>query len=166
MLSHYYRRQQRKNGLPLDYGAPPQTAPENYQEHNSAVFGVSGGVGEGSIRSAYRQQHQQQQQQQQLNAKSPSARLAVNELFGHGNAGPPLPPANQTPAQKRQQLQKLSPQSTTSSSSHTSHSNPQHAPNHHLQHHHSQPQQQPARHLSAMLDENNTVRCYLEPLAK
>jgi len=146
--------------MPLDYGAPAQTVTAAHPEHNNAVFGVSGGVGEGSMRGAYRQQ-----QQQQLNAKSPSARLAVNELFGHGNAGPPLPPANQTPAQKRQQLQKLSPQSTTSSSSHTSHSNP----THHLQnqqHHHAQQQQQPARHLSAMLDENNTVRCYLEPLAK
>ncbi|EDW02098.1 GH20083 [Drosophila grimshawi] len=166
-----FQRQQRKNGLPLDYGAPPQTSAgatiAHPIEHNGAVFGVSGGVGEGSMRGAYRQQ------QQQLNAKSPSARLAVNELFGHGNAGPPLPPANQTPAQKRQQLQKLSPQSTTSSSSHTSHSNLQQhsAPtHHHLQHqqpqlHHHQQQQQ-ARNLSAMLDENNTVRCYLEPLAK
>ncbi|XP_064543940.1 latrophilin Cirl [Drosophila montana] len=150
-----FQRQQRKNGLPLDYGASAQTASITHPEHNGAVFGVSGGVGEGSMRGAYRQQQQQ-------NAKSPSARLAVNELFGHGNAGPPLPPANQTPAQKRQQLQKLSPQSTTSSSSHTSHSNPQHAPAHHIQHQ----QQQQARHLSAMLDENNTVRCYLEPLAK
>lgn len=150
--------------MPLDYGAPTQSVAAAHQEHNNAVFGVSGGVGEGSMRGSYRQQ------QQQLNAKSPSARLAVNELFGHGNAGPPLPPANQTPAQKRQQLQKLSPQSTTSSSSHTSHSNPQHAPIHLLQNqqhlHHQQQQQQPARHLSAMLDENNTVRCYLEPLAK
>ncbi|KAH8399355.1 hypothetical protein KR215_008228, partial [Drosophila sulfurigaster] len=159
-----FQRQQRKNGMPIDYGASSQSAAAAHQEHNNAVFGVSGGVGEGSMRGAYRQQ-----QQQQLNAKSPSARLAVNELFGHGNAGPPLPPANQqTPAQKRQQLQKLSPQSTTSSSSHTSHSNPQHAPPaHHLQsQHHPHHQQQPARHLSAMLDENNTVRCYLEPLAK
>ncbi|KAH8370773.1 hypothetical protein KR093_004911, partial [Drosophila rubida] len=162
-----FQRQQRKNGMPIDYGASSQSAAAAaHQEHNNAVFGVSGGVGEGSMRGAYRQQ------QQQLNAKSPSARLAVNELFGHGNAGPPLPPANQqTPAQKRQQLQKLSPQSTTSSSSHTSHSNPQHAPPaHHLQsqqqQHHHPHQQQPARHLSAMLDENNTVRCYLEPLAK
>ncbi|KAM8713113.1 hypothetical protein ACLKA7_013431 [Drosophila subpalustris] len=155
-----FQRQQRKNGMPLDYGASTQSVGAAHQEHNNAVFGVSGGVGEGSMRGAYRQQ------QQQLNAKSPSARLAVNELFGHGNAGPPLPPANQTPAQKRQQLQKLSPQSTTSSSSHTSHSNPQHAPTHHLQNQPHLHQQQPARHLSAMLDENNTVRCYLEPLAK
>lgn len=151
--------------MPLDYGASVQSAAAAaHPDHNGAVFGVSGGVGEGSMRGAYRQQQLQQQ-----NAKSPNARLAVNELFGHGNAGPPLPPANQTPAQKRQQLQKLSPQSTTSSSSHTSHSNPQHAPAHHLQHHHTQQQQQQqqqARHLSAMLDENNTVRCYLEPLAK
>nr|B4KMZ1.1 RecName: Full=Latrophilin Cirl [Drosophila mojavensis] len=155
-----FQRQQRKNGMPLDYGASVQSAAAAHPDHNGAVFGVSGGVGEGSMRGAYRQQQ---------TAKSPNARLAVNELFGHGNAGPPLPPANQTPAQKRQQLQKLSPQSTTSSSSHTSHSNPQHAPAHHLQHHHTQQQQQQqqqARHLSAMLDENNTVRCYLEPLAK
>ncbi|XP_030381870.1 latrophilin Cirl [Scaptodrosophila lebanonensis] len=140
-----FQRQLRKNGVPLDYGAPGTTAPTH--EQNGAVFGVSGGVGEGSMRGGY--SHKQQ-------AKSPSARVAVNELFGHHkNAGPPLPPANQTPAQKRQQqLQKLSPQSTTSSSSHTSHSTPQHQ------------QQQQARHLSAMLDENNTVRCYLEPLAK
>ncbi|KAH8277783.1 hypothetical protein KR018_007310, partial [Drosophila ironensis] len=156
-----FRRQLRKNGASIDYGAlPPGAAPGagagTHPEHNRAVFGVSGGVGEGSMRGAFRQQQ---------NAKSPSARLAVNELFGHGNAGPPLPPANQTPAQKRQQLQKLSPQSTTSSSSHTSHSNPHPLT---LQHpnlnphppHHQQ------RHLSAMLDENNTVRCYLEPLAK
>nr|Q292N4.2 RecName: Full=Latrophilin Cirl [Drosophila pseudoobscura pseudoobscura] len=145
-----FQRQQRKHGAPVDYGTlPPGSAQAviggAHPEHNGAVFGVSGGVGEGSMRGALRQQH----------AKSPSARLAVNELFGHGNTGPPLPPANQTPAQKRQQLQKLSPQSTTSSSSHTSHSNPHSHPPHHQQ-----------RHLSAMLDENNTVRCYLEPLAK
>lgn len=113
------------------------------------------------MRGAFRQQQQQQQQ----NAKSPGARLAVNELFGHGNAGPPLPPANQTPAQKRQQLQKLSPQSTTSSSSHTSHSTPHPHP-HPLSHTHVHPPHHQQRHLSAMLDENNTVRCYLEPLAK
>ncbi|XP_017837235.1 latrophilin Cirl isoform X1 [Drosophila busckii] len=152
-----FQRQQRKQGAHLDYGAPPQAGGRHTEHNGGAVFGVSGGVGEGSLRGAYRQQ----QQQQQLHAKSPSARLAVNELFGHGNAGPPLPPANQTPAQKRQQLQKLSPQSTTSSSSHTSHSNP--AP-HHIVHPHHNPHQ--ARHISAMLDENNTVRCYLEPLAK
>nr|B4HS00.2 RecName: Full=Latrophilin Cirl [Drosophila sechellia] len=157
-----FQRQLRKHGAPLDYGAlPPGAGPQ--PEHNGAVFGVSGGVGEGSMRGAFRQQ----QQQQALNAKSPGGRLAVNELFGHGNSGPPLPPANQTPAQKRQQLQKLSPQSTTSSSSHTSHSNPNLHP-HQLTHPH--PHQHPPhhqqRHLSAMLDENNTVRCYLEPLAK
>ncbi|XP_052843527.1 latrophilin Cirl isoform X3 [Drosophila gunungcola] len=168
-----FQRQLRKHGAPLDYGSlPPGSAPGSgpHPEHNGAVFGVSGGVGEGSMRGAFRQQ-------QPLNAKSPGARLAVNELFGHGNAGPPLPPANQTPAQKRQQLQKLSPQSTTSSSSHTSHT--QSNPNpHQLTHPHPQPHPQPhphphlhpphhqQRHLSAMLDENNTVRCYLEPLAK
>ncbi|XP_068146030.1 latrophilin Cirl [Drosophila tropicalis] len=162
-----FQRQLRKNGAPLDYGAgvaPPngphnhhlhhqQQHPEHQHQQNGAVFGVSGGVGEGSMRGG---------------------RLAVNELFGHG---PPLPPANQTPAQKRQQqqqqhqhLQKLSPQSTTSSSSHTSHSNPMHPPLHSstsssLVHQQQQQHPQP-RHLSAMLDENNTVRCYLEPLAK
>ncbi|XP_041449113.1 LOW QUALITY PROTEIN: latrophilin Cirl [Drosophila obscura] len=151
-----FQRQLRKHGAPVDYGTqPPGTAQAAiggaHPEHNGAVFGVSGGVGEGSMRGALRQQQQ--------HAKSPSARLAVNELFGHGNAGPPLPPANQTPAQKRQQLQKLSPQSTTSSSSHTSHSNPHSNP-------HPHPPQHQQRHLSAMLDENNTVRCYLEPLAK
>ncbi|KAH8285331.1 hypothetical protein KR054_007772, partial [Drosophila jambulina] len=165
-----FQSEQRKRGAPIDYGAmTPGSAP--HPEHNGAVFGVSGGVGEGSMRGAFRQQQQQQQQQQ--NAKSPGARLAVNELFGQGNAGPPLPPANQTPAQKRQQLQKLSPQSTTSSSSHTSHSTPhphplshphQHPHSHQIQHQHPPHHQQ--RHLSAMLDENNTVRCYLEPLAK
>nr|B4P3A0.1 RecName: Full=Latrophilin Cirl [Drosophila yakuba] len=154
-----FQRQLRKHGAPLDYGAlPPGSGPQ--PEHNGAVFGVSGGVGEGSMRGAFRQQ-------QALNAKSPGGRLAVNDLFGHGNSGPPLPPANQTPAQKRQQLQKLSPQSTTSSSSHTSHSNPNPHP---LQLTHPHPHQHPPhhqqRHLSAMLDENNTVRCYLEPLAK
>ncbi|KAH8401316.1 hypothetical protein KR009_004485, partial [Drosophila setifemur] len=161
-----FQRQLKKNGASVDYGVlPPGSAPAAglgagpHPDHNRAVFGVSGGVGEGSMRVAYRQQQQQQQLQQ--NAKSPGARLAVNELF----VGPPLPPANQTPAQKRQQLQKLSPQSTTSSSSHTSHSN-QHPHPHPiaLQHPHPHPPQQ--RHLSAMLDENNTVRCYLEPLAK
>ncbi|XP_017066101.1 latrophilin Cirl [Drosophila eugracilis] len=155
-----FQRQQRKNGGALPPGSAPGAGP--HPEHNGAVFGVSGGVGEGSMRGAYRQQ-----QQQVLNAKSPGGRLAVNELFGHGNSGPPLPPANQTPAQKRQQLQKLSPQSTTSSSSHTSHSNPNPHP-HQLTHPH--PHQHPPhhqqRHLSAMLDENNTVRCYLEPLPK
>ncbi|BFG04257.1 latrophilin Cirl [Drosophila madeirensis] len=153
-----FQRQLRKHGAPVDYGTQPPGAAlaaigGSHPEHNGAVFGVSGGVGEGSMRGALRQQQQQQ-------AKSPSARLAVNELFGHGNAGPPLPPANQTPAQKRQQLQKLSPQSTTSSSSHTSHSNP------HTVNPHPHPPQHQQRHLSAMLDENNTVRCYLEPLAK
>nr|XP_016943225.1 latrophilin Cirl isoform X1 [Drosophila suzukii]XP_016943227.1 latrophilin Cirl isoform X1 [Drosophila suzukii] len=161
-----FQRQLRKHGAPLDYGAlPPGTAPGAgpHPEHNGAVFGVSGGVGEGSMRGAFRQQ-----QQQILTAKSPAGRLAVNELFGnHGIAGPPLPPANQTPAQKRQQLQKLSPQSTTSSSSHTSHSNPNPHPHQLTQPHpHQHPPHHQQRHLSAMLDENNTVRCYLEPLAK
>ncbi|XP_017126372.1 latrophilin Cirl isoform X1 [Drosophila elegans] len=164
-----FQRQLRKHGAPLDYGSlPPGSAPGSgpHPEHNGAVFGVSGGVGEGSMRGAFRQQ-----QQQPMNAKSPGARLAVNELFGHGNAGPPLPPANQTPAQKRQQLQKLSPQSTTSSSSHTSHTHSNPNP-HQLTHQHPQPHphlhppHHQQRHLSAMLDENNTVRCYLEPLAK
>jgi len=162
----FFRRQLRKHGAPLDYGAlPPGTAPGAgpHPEHNGAVFGVSGGVGEGSMRGAFRQQ-----QQQILTAKSPAGRLAVNELFGnHGIVGPPLPPANQTPAQKRQQLQKLSPQSTTSSSSHTSHSNPNPHPHQLTQPHpHQHPPHHQQRHLSAMLDENNTVRCYLEPLAK
>jgi len=86
----FFRRQLRKHGAPLDYGAlPPGTAPGAgpHPEHNGAVFGVSGGVGEGSMRGAFRQQ-----QQQILTAKSPAGRLAVNELFGnHGIAGPPLP---------------------------------------------------------------------------
>ncbi|XP_037949530.1 latrophilin Cirl-like isoform X2 [Teleopsis dalmanni] len=79
---------------------------------------------------------------------SPNKRLGMNELFHHG---PPLPPANQHPLQRRQQQQQLSPQSTTSSSSSS---------------HQIQQQQPVGRNISAMLDENNTVRCYLEPLSK
>ena len=36
----------------------------------------------------------------------------------------------------------------------------------HMQQQHQQQQQQIGRNLSAMLDENNTVICYLEPMSK
>ena len=100
------------------------------------VFGVSSGAG-GSVRSFKK------------TTTANGSRLAVNELFNttttHG--GPPLPPANQHPMQKKQlqqqqqQQQQISPQSVNN---------------------------MPivGRNISAMLDENNTVRCYLEPLEK
>lgn len=154
-----FHRQQMKNAA--EAGFRPQ-----HEHQQNAVFGVSGdGVGGvasvtgggcngGSMRSFKR---------------SPSGRLPVMELFNQAvgnnggslgsNYGPPLPPANQHPMpkrQKQQQQQQKSPQSTTSSQQ--KHFNPSQ----------QQPQQQQpiGRNISAMLDENNTVRCYLEPLSK
>ncbi|XP_053965619.1 latrophilin Cirl isoform X2 [Anastrepha ludens] len=122
----------------------------------AAVFGISGGGsgGAGSIRA--------------LKKISPNSRIGVHELFttthgssgggggggsgGGGGIGPPLPPSNQQqqqyPLPKRQQL---SPTTTTTTSITPSSS-------------HTQPII--GRNISAMLDENNTVRCYLEPLPK
>lgn len=73
------------------------------------------------------------------------SRLAVKELFAT-NHGPPLPPANQHPMQKKQQVQQQQQQQIS----------PQAVNNMPVV----------GRNISAMLDENNTVRCYLEPLEK
>ncbi|XP_067626392.1 latrophilin Cirl isoform X2 [Eurosta solidaginis] len=110
----------------------------------ATVFGISGGGsgGAGSMRS--------------IKMISPSNRIGVHELFttthGGGNGGPPLPPTNQQqhqqyPLPKRQQL---SPTTVTTTATTPSSSHPKPI----------------GRNISAMLDENNTVRCYLEPLPK
>ncbi|KAM7341474.1 calcium-independent receptor for alpha-latrotoxin isoform 1-T2 [Cochliomyia hominivorax] len=115
-----------------------QQQPQQQHQQPITVFGVSSGAG-GSVRSFKK------------TTTANGSRLAVNELFNtqHGGSGggggvvvsgPPLPPANQHPMQKKQQ-QQLSPQSVNS-------------------------MPVVGRNISAMLDENNTVRCYLEPLEK
>ncbi|XP_036334438.1 latrophilin Cirl isoform X2 [Rhagoletis pomonella] len=112
----------------------------------ATVFGISGGGsgGAGSIRA--------------LKKISPSNRIGVHELFttthgGGGGGGPPLPPANQQqqqyPLPKRQQLSPTTLKATTATTPSSSHTQPI-----------------IGRNISAMLDENNTVRCYLEPLPK
>lgn len=106
------------------------------------VFGVSSGAG-GSVRSFKK------------TTTASGSRLAVNELFS--THGPPLPPANQHPMQK-----KLPPATTTATQL-------QQLPQQLQQQSQISPQSvntPVGRNISAMLDENNTVRCYLEPLEK
>uniref|UniRef100_W8ANH2 Latrophilin Cirl n=1 Tax=Ceratitis capitata TaxID=7213 RepID=W8ANH2_CERCA len=126
----------------------------------ATVFGISGGGsgGAGSIRA--------------IKKISPNNRIGgVHELFTttHGNNssgggsgfGPPLPPANQHQQQQQHQQQlyplpkrqQLSPTTLTATATATTPSS-------------SHPQPIIGRNISAMLDENNTVRCYLEPLPK
>lgn len=159
------RRQLRKNAQANEGTAPPpgyheyheavQPYSQSQQLHHQqqqqslpqhqqpiTVFGVSSGAG-GSIRSFKK------------TASASGSRLAVNELFSHG---PPLPPANQHPMQKSKHSQQHQQQQTSQSQ--------------------LPPQQQQispqalnaapvvGRNISAMLDENNTVRCFLEPLEK
>uniref|UniRef100_A0A1I8QC19 Latrophilin Cirl n=1 Tax=Stomoxys calcitrans TaxID=35570 RepID=A0A1I8QC19_STOCA len=152
-----FQRQLRKNAQANEGTAPPP----GYHEYHEAVQPYS------QSQALHHQQPQLQQQTSQhqqpitvfgvssgaggsirsfkKTANASGSRLAVNELFSHG---PPLPPANQHPLQKIKQPQSQLP-----------------------------PQQQQisppslntpvvGRNISAMLDENNTVRCYLEPLEK
>ncbi|XP_073816287.1 latrophilin Cirl-like [Musca autumnalis] len=127
---------------------PQQQQQQQSQQHQQpiTVFGVSSGSG-GSIRSFKK------------TAPASGSRLAVNELFNHG---PPLPPANQHSMQKNKHLQQQQQQNALTS---------QLPPNHHPQQQQISPQSLSStpvvgRNISAMLDENNTVRCYLEPLDK
>lgn len=150
---HIPRRQLRKNAQANEGTAPPP----GYHEYHEAVQPYS------QSQPIHHQQQQQQLQPQKQHQQPPitvfgvssgtggsirsfkkttsasGSRLAVNELFGHG---PPLPPANQHPMPKNklQQLPQISPQSANTPVV--------------------------GRNISAMLDENNTVRCYLEPLDK
>ncbi|XP_014085243.2 latrophilin Cirl [Bactrocera oleae] len=158
-----FQRRFQKQRKKAEASLNDKTAAAAYFDHHNAaassgaaVFGISGGGsgGASSIRA--------------IKKISPNNRIGVHELFttthnssgaanvgGSGSGlGPPLPPANQQQAQQQQyplsKRQQLSPTTltaaTTPSSSHT----------------------QPiiGRNISAMLDENNTVRCYLEPLPK
>lgn len=163
---YIYRRQLRKNAQANDGASGPpgyheyhesvQPYLQSQQVHHPqqqstqhqqpiTVFGVSSGSG-GSIRSFKK------------TAPASGSRLAVNELFNHG---PPLPPANQHSMQKNKHLQQQQQQQSAQS---------QLPPNHHQQQQQVSPQSLSTpvvgRNISAMLDENNTVRCYLEPLEK
>uniref|UniRef100_A0A1B0G2T9 Latrophilin Cirl n=1 Tax=Glossina morsitans morsitans TaxID=37546 RepID=A0A1B0G2T9_GLOMM len=139
----FQRHLRKQNGVHENSGAPPA-----YHDYHEAQYPSAG---------ASSQPQQQQHQQPQLTvfgvssgaggsvrsfkktASVSGSRLAVNELFNHG---PPLPPANQHPMHKKSQ-QQLSPQAINSITNTPI-----------------------GRNISAMLDENNTVRCYLEPLDK
>ncbi|XP_065370309.1 latrophilin Cirl isoform X1 [Calliphora vicina] len=106
------------------------------------VFGVSSGAG-GSVRSFKK------------TTTANGSRLAVNELFATTH-GPPLPPANQHPMQKKQQMQQQQQQQQQLQLQQQQQISPQSVNNMPVV----------GRNISAMLDENNTVRCYLEPLEK
>ncbi|XP_037893195.1 latrophilin Cirl isoform X1 [Glossina fuscipes] len=139
----FQRHLRKQNGAHENSAAPPA-----YHDYHEAQYTSAG---------ASSQPQQQQHQQPQLTvfgvssgaggsvrsfkktASVSGSRLAVNELFNHG---PPLPPANQHPMHKKSQ-QQLSPQAINPINSTPI-----------------------GRNISAMLDENNTVRCYLEPLDK
>ncbi|KNC33378.1 hypothetical protein FF38_09903, partial [Lucilia cuprina] len=142
------RRQLRKNAQANEQTA---TGPPSYNDYHEPQYPLP----------PVQPQQQLQQQQQPITVFGVSSgaggsvrsfkktttangsRLAVNELFATTH-GPPLPPANQHPMQKKQQQQQqqqISPQSVNN-------------------------MPVVGRNISAMLDENNTVRCYLEPLEK
>ncbi|XP_046810690.1 latrophilin Cirl [Lucilia cuprina] len=144
-----FQRQLRKNAQANEQTA---TGPPSYNDYHEPQYPLP----------PVQPQQQLQQQQQPITVFGVSSgaggsvrsfkktttangsRLAVNELFATTH-GPPLPPANQHPMQKKQQQQQqqqqISPQSVNN-------------------------MPVVGRNISAMLDENNTVRCYLEPLEK
>lgn len=126
-----------------DYHEPQYPLPPHQQQlpiHQQpiTVFGVSSGAG-GSVRSFKK------------TTSASGSRLAVNELFTHG---PPLPPANQHPMQKKPPTQQQLPPPQQPQLTQQQQISPQSV------------NTPVGRNISAMLDENNTVRCYLEPLEK